>query len=178
MTITPDTKDWTWVLKRPCPDCGFDGTAISGRDVPGLITRTAASWQRVLTGPDGPEIAARPSPERWSRLEYGCHVRDVLRLSDARLQLMLIQASPLFPNWDQDQTAIDGDYASQNADMVADGLVASAARFTSDLENLRPREWKRKGRRSDGAVFSVDSLARYTAHDPIHHLTDVGSGLA
>ena len=24
MPITPDTKNWTWVLERPCPDCGFD----------------------------------------------------------------------------------------------------------------------------------------------------------
>ena len=105
-------------------------------------------------------------------------MRDVLRISDARLQLMLIQAEPLFPNWDQDQTAVDADYASQNAHMVASGLAASAARFTADLESLSPREWERTGQRSDGAVFSVDSLARYVAHDPIHHLADVGRRLA
>jgi len=28
MTITPDTKDWTWVLARPCPECGFDTQAF------------------------------------------------------------------------------------------------------------------------------------------------------
>jgi DinB superfamily len=180
MTITPDTKDWTWVLSRPCADCGFDGTRISGHDVPWLITKVADSWRRVLTGPgsrSGPEVAVRSSPERWSPLEYGCHVRDVLRISDARLQLMLIQAQPLFPNWDQDQTAVDADYGSQNADIVADGLVASAARFTADLKTLSPREWERTGRRSDGALFSVDSLARYVVHDPIHHLADVGVGV-
>jgi hypothetical protein len=178
MTIAPDTKDWTWVLARPCPDCGFDGTRIAGRDVPGLIAKVADSWRQVLTGPGGPGIAVRPSPERWSPLEYGCHVRDVLRISDARLQLMLIQAKPLFPNWDQDQTAVDADYAGQNAHTVASGLAASAARFTADLESLSLREWDRTGLRSDGAVFTVDSLARYVAHDPIHHLADVGRSLA
>lgn len=25
--ITAETKDWTWVLDRPCPDCGFDPNA-------------------------------------------------------------------------------------------------------------------------------------------------------
>ena len=25
--ITPDTKDWTWVLERTCPECGFDPAA-------------------------------------------------------------------------------------------------------------------------------------------------------
>jgi hypothetical protein len=24
VTIIPDTKDWTWVLDRPCPECGLD----------------------------------------------------------------------------------------------------------------------------------------------------------
>jgi hypothetical protein len=91
---------------------------------------------------------------------------------------MLLQENPLFPNWDQDQTAIDADYASQDAQTVASGLLAAAARFTVDLDNLARCEWERTGHRSDGAVFSVDSLARYVAHDPIHHLADVGSGLA
>ena len=29
MTITPDTKDWTWVLRERCPECGFDAFAVS-----------------------------------------------------------------------------------------------------------------------------------------------------
>ena len=23
MAIVPDTKDWTWVLRQPCLECGF-----------------------------------------------------------------------------------------------------------------------------------------------------------
>lgn len=176
MTITPDAKDWTWVLSRPCPDCGFDSTRVAGREVPGLIRQVALAWRGVLTGP-GPGVAVRPTPGRWSPLEYGCHVRDVLRIGDARLLLMLIQVHPLFPNWDQDQTAVDAGYASQDADAVATGLAASAARLSADLEGLSRREWERTGRRSDGTVFTVDSFARYVAHDPIHHLADVGVDL-
>jgi hypothetical protein len=101
-------------------------------------------------------------------------VRDVLRIGDARLLLMLVQVNPLFPNWDQDQTALDADYAGQDAGTVATGLAASAARFTADLESLSRAEWERTGRRSDGTGFTVDSFARYVAHDPIHHLADVG----
>src|SRR4051794_791858 len=26
--VEPDTKDWTWVLDRPCPECGFDPAAV------------------------------------------------------------------------------------------------------------------------------------------------------
>ena len=34
MSITPDTKDWTWVLERPCPECGFEAAAHDVSDLP------------------------------------------------------------------------------------------------------------------------------------------------
>jgi hypothetical protein len=34
-------------------------------------------------------------------------------------------------------------------------------------------EQARPGRRSDGASFTIESLARYLLHDPVHHLHDV-----
>lgn len=37
MAITPDTKDWTWVLERPCPECGFDTQGFAVEAVPGMI---------------------------------------------------------------------------------------------------------------------------------------------
>ena len=41
--IVPDTKDWTWVLERPCPECGFDTAAQSLSDLPGLVHDTAVA---------------------------------------------------------------------------------------------------------------------------------------
>jgi len=182
MAIQPDTKDWTWVLDRPCPECGFHAARVSGPEVPDLIRRTGEAWCHVLTGPvtaggRRPNLDVRPAPDRWSSLEYGCHVRDVLRLCDARLQLMLIQADPAFPNWDQDQTAVDANYASQDPAVVASSLAAAAERFAGDLAGVGPGSWTRRGRRSDGATFSVETFARYVAHDPVHHLADVGAPL-
>jgi hypothetical protein len=87
MTIIPDNKDWTWVLYRPCPECGLDTSSFAREQIAGMIVANALAWQRVLTGPE--EIRTRPAPDRWSALEYGCHVRDVLRLYDHRLELML-----------------------------------------------------------------------------------------
>ena len=34
-------------------------------------------------------------------------------------------------------------------------------------------QWDRPGRRGNGSVFTVDSLARYHLHDVEHHLVDV-----
>jgi hypothetical protein len=50
MTIEPDTKDWTWVLQRPCPDCGLDTRSLPRDGIAGLTRATAAAWQDLLTG--------------------------------------------------------------------------------------------------------------------------------
>ena len=33
MAIVPDDKNWTWVLARPCPDCGFEAAAVDVREL-------------------------------------------------------------------------------------------------------------------------------------------------
>src|SRR5690242_13873293 len=100
MAIVPDTKSWTWVLERPCPECGFDASTYPCREVAAGLRDDVPRWRELLASP---QVCERPSPEVWSALEYACHVRDVFRLFDKRLALMLSEDDPLFENWDQDQ---------------------------------------------------------------------------
>jgi hypothetical protein len=67
VTIQPDAKDWTWVLDRRCPECGYDASGVAAVDVADAVRANAVSWA------------------------------DVLRQDD-----------PLYPNWDQDTTALEG----------------------------------------------------------------------
>jgi DinB superfamily len=174
MTIIPDTKDWTWVLQRPCLECGFDTRGFPVEAVPGMILANAVAWQDALAGPNGPDVArARPEPGKWSPLEYACHVRDVLRLYDQRLELMLGQDDPLFPNWDQDETAVADRYAEQDPAEVAAALRESAQAIADRFGAVTGAQWRRTGRRSDCASFTVETFARYFIHDPVHHLYDV-----
>jgi hypothetical protein len=170
MTIVPDTKDWTWVLGRPCPECGFDTSAFGLAELPAMIRANAAAWQDVL---GAATVAGRPAPGTWSPLEYGCHVRDVLRLYDYRLTLMLTEDDPLYPNWDQDETAIADRYGEQDPAGVAAGLAEAAETIASRFAAVTSDQWPRKGRRSDGAQFTIETSARYFIHDPVHHLYDV-----
>ncbi len=171
MTIVPDTKDWTWVLQRRCPECGFDTSGFPVTAVPELVLANAASWQRLLTGPG--DLSTRPVPGTWSPVEYGCHVRDVFRLFDRRLALMLGTDDPLFPNWDQDETAVADRYAEQDPAEVAVALTGAAQAIATSFAAVDGEAWQRPGRRSDGARFTVETFARYFVHDPVHHLYDV-----
>lgn len=170
MAIEPDTKDWTWVLERPCPECGFEADAFPRTDVGAMVRTNADEWQRVLSLPGA---ATRAVPDRWSPLEYACHVRDVLRLYEERLALMLAKDDPEFENWDQDATAIADRYGEQDPAVVAGELIAAGTALAARFDGVTDAQWERRGRRSDGAHFTVESFARYFVHDPIHHLHDV-----
>jgi hypothetical protein len=41
MAITPDTKDWTFVLERTCPECGFDVQTFPREQVASMIRENA-----------------------------------------------------------------------------------------------------------------------------------------
>ena len=106
--IEPDTKDWTWVLTRPCLECGFEPAAVHHTEVAGHIRTDADDWVSRLNGPD---VRTRPQPAVWSTLEYGCHVRDVHRIFNHRVHLMLSEDEPR--SLGPDETAIADDYASR-----------------------------------------------------------------
>ena len=166
----PDDKDWTWVLKRPCPDCGFDAQALSLPDLPRLLTENAQAWVEVLSQPD---VAARPEPATWSPLEYAAHVRDVHHLFAQRLQLMLTVDSPVFPPWNQDAAAVSGHYQDLDPGQVAQQLVREAGLAAQAFAAVRQADHGRPGIRGDGGRFTVLTLAQYYAHEPVHHLWDV-----
>lgn len=171
VTIVPDTKDWTWVLQRPCPECGLDTRRIPREAIAGMVRVNAAAWLGVLAGPG--DVRRRPAPGVWSALEYGCHVCDVLWLYDERLRLMLMLEGPRYPDWDQDATAVADRYAEQDPAVVAAGLREAADVIAERFEGLSSDQWQRTGSRGDGAQFTVESFARYFIHDPVHHLYDV-----
>ena len=169
----PDDKDWTWVLEQPCDECGCDTTGIAGAEVADRLRANAAAWTRLLADGDPAALKSRPSPNTWSTLEYGCHVRDVFDKFGERLALMLREDDPMFENWDQDQTALEKHYDQQDPATVSREIDTAAQGCTAVLDGVPDEQWERTGRRSNGSLFTVASLSRYLLHDPVHHLHDV-----
>ena len=175
MPIVPDDKNWTWVLERPCPDCGFDAASVDITRMGDLIRANVERWPDLLVDE---HVRLRPTDDQWSALEYACHVRDVFRLYDERLRLMLDTNDPRFANWDQDVTAVEERYDLQDPATVSDELVAAGRAFAALWDAVRPDQLGRRGSRSDGAEFTIESFGVYFLHDPVHHLDDVVRGNA
>ncbi|WP_298455455.1 DinB family protein [uncultured Cellulomonas sp.] len=170
--VEPDTKDWTWVLERACPECGFVAADVAPADVPARVRELTPRWRAALARPDA---RTRPAPGVWSALEYAAHVRDVHRLFADRLRLVLEHDDPVFANWDQDATAVQDRYAEQHPAVVADELATAAAAFADQVEAVPDDALDRPARRSNGSRFTVRTLVQYYLHDVVHHTHDVGA---
>ena len=169
--VTPDTKDWTWVLQRQCPECGFEAGAVIAPQVAEEVLSLTAPWHQVLERAD---VRERPAPGVWSPLEYACHVRDVCRVFEARVQQMLARDGARFADWDQDAAAVEGHYAEQDPQVVAEELAEAAVATSRAFEGAAGEDWTRHGVRSDGSEFTMLTLGQYLLHDLAHHLVDVG----
>jgi hypothetical protein len=151
-------------------ECGFtpfDATLAADR-----LRASVPRWRVALSAPGA---TTRPAPLTWSPLEYGCHVRDVNRTMGGRFELMLADDGARFANWDQDVTAIEDRYWEQDPATVADELADAAERAAATLDSVSGEQWQRRGTRSNGSQFTVETLAVYFLHDIEHHLYDVGA---
>ncbi|MEO7131939.1 MAG: DinB family protein [Dermatophilaceae bacterium] len=168
----PDGADWTWVLTRPCPDCGFDAAHLGRDQIPELLQDAKRRYAAVL---GQGEVRARPASGVWSPLEYSCHVRDVCVVMTARLEQILDGCGRVvtFADWDQDRAAANGRYWRSDPTAVqqevTDAFDAAAAAYARPVEG----EWAWPALRSNGSRFTAETLARYFLHDVRHHLWDV-----
>jgi len=139
----------------------------------GRIRAVGGAWRELLGRGPAVERLRDDDDRTWTPLEYGCHVRDVFKLFEKRTSDMLKKRRPpTFKDWDQEAAAVKGDYASQDPARVAYDLASAAGKLADLVDRVRDDEWGKRGMRSDGAEFTVESLTRYVLHDVEHHLWD------
>jgi hypothetical protein len=173
-----DGRDWTFVLREPCAECGYDVRGLPESELAALVRATGRQWQSLLTDHAGdPAARARPAPSTWSPTEYGEHVRDVLALYAMRTSRMLGEDDPEFADWDPDVTAATTPYGEVPPAVVGAQVAAAAERLAVLYDWVDADGLARSGRRSDGAAFTVGSLGRYMLHDLRHHIWDVEGAL-
>ena len=171
MPIVPDEKDWTWVLDRVCPECGFDTAAVDRDELPGRIAATSRAWEEVLGRPD-----VRQRPGRGDLVAARVRAATCVTCTASTRAASAgcsTRIDPYYDNWDQDATAVEDRYAEQDPAVVAGELTAAGTELASLFAGVSGDGWSRTGRRSDGASFTVDSIGRYYLHDIEHHLWDV-----
>ena len=83
------------------------------------------------------------------------------------------QDNPAFESWNQDDTAIADVYGAQDPAVVSAQLSAAAEDAAAAFDAIGEGDWERTGRRSNGSLFTVQTLGQYFLHDVTHHVHDV-----
>ena len=169
--IEPETKDWTWTIKTPCPQCAYDGSSFRAADTAKAIRSLTLAFPVALAEHAAPR--KRPNDHTWAPLESVCHVRDVFRLYEYRLGLMLDLDAPTYPNWDQDETAVSENYLVQDSATVTAELTDAGNSLADRFAAVSGSDWQRTGHRSDNKHFTIETFAVYLVHDPAHHYWDI-----
>jgi hypothetical protein len=161
-----------------CAACGFAYDEARAPAAAGAIREGAATFAGLLQSLPAATVGVRPSPDVWSPLEYGCHVRDVLLVQRERVLGALAVAEdeepPWFGMWRDERVDLEGYRDSAPAD-VARQLVDAASLFANVLDRVGDDAWSRTVpyRFPVPAKRSLRWVAVHTLHEVRHHLGDV-----
>jgi hypothetical protein len=158
----------------PCPECGYGYDGLRRGDIAPALTALAGEQRELLAGQPAGRLREHPGPGTWSALEYGCHVRDVLRFQRARVLLAQSQQVPRFVSMRRDERAVEEHYNDQDPEIVAGQLDAAAILLAATLSSLPAAGWQRTGIYPwpEPAERSVEWIGRRSAHELAHHLFD------
>jgi hypothetical protein len=164
-----------------CPECGFDYDANTRDSMAETVRGFARKYRVPLTRglPDedlDTLVRARPIEGAWSALEYACHVRDALALTNHRIKSACEEERPHHPPGDRAQRAIDDNYNGQDRAVVADQVADAAARLADRLAALESEQWNREVI-GIAPQMTVHWMTCNAIHEGSHHLLDIGRTL-
>ena len=144
------------------------------------LMESAAAWRDFLMEADETYLRTNPAPGIFSPMQYGAHVRDILRVYGDRILIMLEEDSPVFAQFNPAESVWAG-YNRLGRSELADDLEAQAGRLATILGGLQRAQWSLTMTRDGGGDgvhrFTVSGLASYAVHEAHHHLLDANGTL-
>lgn len=162
-----------------CPVCGFVWDSIDPDEVTPRI-RAAIGQMTTLLVADAARAGVRPDTDRWSVLEYGAHVRDVLLSARDRLILAAIEDNPSPYPIHRDERVRLGLYRRDTPEAVAGDLEVAARLFEVAFDTLRPAALERPiiYSRILGDQRTFAWTGAQGLHEVEHHLDDMRDNVA
>jgi hypothetical protein len=173
-----------------CPECGFADLEVRGDPASGPFTweydegrfgsvgetiGRASEQIAEIVRSDTEHLRLRSTPDRWSPLEYACHVRDVLLIQRERvLKALRGHGDEVLP-MGRDERVVDDGYNEQQPTNVALQVDQAALLFVDLLQRLRSSDWDLEVAYlfPDAAPRTLRWVAVHTAHEVVHHLHDI-----
>jgi hypothetical protein len=123
----------------------------------------------------GEDVWVRPDATTWSRLEYGCHVCDVLVVQRERVLLARRVVCPEPVPMGRDERVEHDGYRDQDPVDVTRQLLDAASLLAGCLGRLPAEDWYRTVIYNwpARAERSLQWLAMNALHEVLHHSADI-----
>lgn len=178
-------EGWEWprAATDECPQCGLHAGALPPEMLGSMAVELAADWREFLMAADDEYLRTNPEPGVFSPIQYGAHVRDILRVYADRVLLAVAEDDPEVPTFHPSEDEWAAYNGLDRAALAAD-LEAHADRLEAILDALDDDAWSRTVTRAalvagtDGVYrFTVAGIASYAVHEAHHHLLDADGTL-
>jgi hypothetical protein len=145
-----------------------------------MLLDSVAAWQEFLGSADESFLRANPEPGVFSPIQYGAHVRDIVRVYGDRIELAIAEDNPTFPQFSPSSEVFEA-YNTMAVAALAEDLDTQAQRLATIVANLHDDQWDRTLVRDGGKdgvfTFTVHGQACYAVHESHHHLLDAEGAL-
>ena len=159
----------------PCPQCGDHPASLAPSALGPLAVERAEAWREFLDHADDDYLRTSPEFGVFSPLQYGAHVRDIIRVYTDRIELGLEQDSPTVPIFNPPQEEWER-YNTLDARELGAAIVAQAQRLDAIASRMEPDKWRRIVVNDRGPYgvysFTLAGLACNAVHETHHHLLD------
>jgi hypothetical protein len=167
------------VFPVTCEVCGFRWNELGPHEVPSRLVHAVESFTTLILDADA-KVGLRPSAQRWSILEYGGHLRDVLISIRERIITACIVDDWTGPSIHREERIELGFYSPDLPAEVISELLVTSRLLVKTFEAVRADQLGRE------FIFSTVSPSRVTilwagaqaVHESEHHLADVRENLA
>lgn len=134
------------------------------------LAETPATLQRLVEGLTNKDWRRRVPGAEFSILENICHLLDIEREGYAvRIERLLKEDSPVFPDIDGGQLARERDYNNLNLETALEAFRCAREGNISVLKSLNPDQLERRGTlEAVGPITLSELLRMMRAHDDAH----------
>ena len=163
---------------QTCAHCGFSWATLTRAQIATRMNAAVESYVGVIRRA-GHEVGSRPDPQRWSTLEYGGHLRDVLLSIRERIVLAAILDVPVGTPIFRDERVEIGFYAQDEASDVAVELQVATYLFLKTVATLPARFEDRRLVYSfrTPLEITISGAMSNALHECEHHLGDATENL-
>jgi hypothetical protein len=163
---------------QTCAQCGFSWAPLTRSEIATRTSSSVESFVDVIKRA-GPNAGRRPSEVRWSILEYGGHLRDVILSVRERIVLASVLDVPVGTPIFRDERVDLGFYAQDAASDVLVELQVAAYLYLKTVATLPEKFETRKLIYSTRTPLEVtiSGAMSNALHECEHHLGDARENL-